>query len=367
MSTRLNQVQIEKLLKNRKYWSRRLTGIDKLIYDKSDQVNKLIDGAFKSLTRAFTKELDKFYNQFADLEHLTKGEALRLLNSDELKAFHMSVDEYVQKMETLDPDEVDEELVKELKEASLKYRVTRLEALELQMQALAAWHQRGISNALGEYLKWAYPEQYYRTQFELFRIIGLGTSFERLDDRLIEKVVNTPWVGADNLIFSQRFQKNNRELAFKLAQCLTNGLSQGLSYTKLTENVMKQLRVTQQRAMAMVVTETTHVITQARLDLYTDWGCEKAEICAVLDSLTCKTCQALDLEPIDLTKALVGLNIPPFHVNCRCTIVPLFEDINQLPEELQPKRAARSLKTGKVIRIPRSWNFERWLESEKAA
>jgi SPP1 gp7 family putative phage head morphogenesis protein len=55
-------------------------------------------------------------------------------------------------------------------------------------------------------------------------------------------------------------------------------------------------------------------------------GVKEYEILAVQDRRTSKVCKEQDGKIYKFNKMEVGVNYPPFHPNCRTTIIPVLED-----------------------------------------
>ncbi len=54
-------------------------------------------------------------------------------------------------------------------------------------------------------------------------------------------------------------------------------------------------------------------------------GIPKYEYLATLDKFTCKKCGVLDSKMINIKDAVIGINCPPLHKGCRCTIAAGFD------------------------------------------
>lgn len=74
-------------------------------------------------------------------------------------------------------------------------------------------------------------------------------------------------------------------------------------------------------------------------------GLKKYQFLATCDTDTCDVCGALDLKAFNCSDALEGVNLPPMHPGCRCTVVAYF------PGEKGGERRIRT-KDGKSIVVP---------------
>ena len=71
----------------------------------------------------------------------------------------------------------------------------------------------------------------------------------------------------------------------------------------------------------------THVQTEAAADRYKDAGVTEYEILVAEDERLCNECGAMHGKRFPITEKQPGINAPPFHPNCRCTIIPVLPDI----------------------------------------
>jgi SPP1 gp7 family putative phage head morphogenesis protein len=78
-------------------------------------------------------------------------------------------------------------------------------------------------------------------------------------------------------------------------------------------------------AQRLVRTEMNRILNQATLDGIKQAGGSTYEFLAIEDSRTCKRCQKLNHKRFKLKDKKVGLNFPPIHPRCRCTIMARFE------------------------------------------
>lgn len=109
-------------------------------------------------------------------------------------------------------------------------------------------------------------------------------------------------------------------------------------------------------AYRLLHTESSFLISEATHAGYREDGVEKYQILATLDSKTCGVCGDLDSKVYEVEKAVVGVNMPPFHPLCRCTDTPYYDDmdLSDMP------RAARDPKTGKTYEVPGTMTYNEW-------
>lgn len=112
------------------------------------------------------------------------------------------------------------------------------------------------------------------------------------------------------------------------------------------------MNVSKANAARLVYTESAAYSSRARLRTYKDLGLEKYEIVATLDNRTSEICQEMDAKIFNLKDYEVGTTAPPFHVRCRSTTAPYFDDDGE--------RAARDEETGKTYYVPTNMTYKDW-------
>lgn len=149
---------------------------------------------------------------------------------------------------------------------------------------------------------------------------GLGDiDFAMPNKKLMEKLLNEPWRG-DN--FSSRLWKNQKKLATGLNNILLTGLQQGKTVTEMAVNLHNFVGQSFNNCHRLVRTETMHYLNSATLQRYKDADIEYVQIWAAQDERTCEICGSYHGKVYPINKC----PILPFHANCRCTIIPCFDE-----------------------------------------
>lgn len=134
--------------------------------------------------------------------------------------------------------------------------------------------------------------------------------------------VNTIWC-SDGKHFSQRIWTNTSMLLQELNEGIVNIAVTGKGTKELTKFLMDRFNVSYNRAKTVVVTEMTHVQTQAAKDRYEGYGVKEFEFLDTEDSKTCDLCSSLNGKRFKLSELKEGINAPSIHPNCRCVIIPV--------------------------------------------
>lgn len=330
------------------YWQERLRLLEEAQHKNATDYAKEVSKLYESAIQNIEKELAKWYTRFATSEGISLTEAKRILNTRELKEFRMTVEEYIEKGESLDP-----QWSKELERASIKIHISRLEALEIQIQQIVENLKGNVFESFNEFGTNTYSGQYYHVLYEIQKGTGVGVDIMRLDKKRIEKVILKPWA-MDGKNFSERIWGDRTKLVNELHQTLSRGIIQGHAPRKMIKELSERMGVSRSNTERLIYTESAFFASRATNDAYKELDVEKYEILATLDNRTSDVCREMDGKIFKRSEYKIGVNAPPFHPRCRTTTVPYFPEDEDLPEY----RAARE--NGKYQLVPSSMKYYDW-------
>ena len=337
------------ILQQKEYWIKRFDQLTEAQLNKGSEYYYNLQEQYRKAIDSIEKDIAKWYARYATENGISLTEAKRLLNGRELAEFRMDVKEYIEKGKSLDP-----KWAKQLEAASVKVHVSRLEALKIQMQQQAENVMGGQVDGLDKLAKDIYTDGYYKTAYEVQKGVGVGFDLMQLDTNKIDKLISKPWA-ADGKNFSARVWDNRAALVSDLENTLTQSIIRGQSPKKVIADIAQRFNVSKNKAGRLIMTESAFFAAAAQKDCFSDLGVEKYEIVATLDSRTSETCRHLDGKVIPMADYKPGVTAPPFHVYCRSTTVPYFDD----ETTLQEKRAARD-ENGKYYTVPAQMNYKDW-------
>ena len=221
--------------KQAEYWEKRFNTLD----DKAVEINAeyldRLDKIRKETLDDIDHTIDRFYRQFADVENISMQEARRLLNSEELEAFHMTVEKFIE-LAIENEEYPNKEITKALDEASLKYRLTRIEAVKYELMAEVNYLMTKQFDTVNRCLAECYIDRYYRSVFELFKGYGIGTTFSQVDEKMFAKLASKPWA-VDGKTFSTRIWEDQKKLTNTLSVEMSRACQTGESYMDTAKRI----------------------------------------------------------------------------------------------------------------------------------
>jgi SPP1 gp7 family putative phage head morphogenesis protein len=153
------------------------------------------------------------------------------------------------------------------------------------------------------------------------------TAFNTIDTAGAQQLINAIWL-SDNKTFSQRIWDNIGRLTETLNEQFISIVATGKKTTELKNILQERFGVSYSKANTLVRTELTHIQTVAAKQRYMDYGLEQYEILGNDDD-SCGNhsvdCHNMDGKKFYYHEMVIGKNAPPFHPNCRCSIIPVVE------------------------------------------
>ncbi|VUZ28520.1 Uncharacterised protein [Acetobacterium wieringae] len=342
-------------MKQADYWKNRFTQLEEAQNQKALDYYSTLEDEFSRAARNVDKELAAWYTRFAKNENISYEEAKQVLTKGELSAFKMSVEDYIKKGKTLP---YSDQWAKELERASAKFHVTRLEAMQLQMQQQIELMYGYELDTFDRFISNQYKAGYYKTMFEFQKGFGVGFDVMKLDDNKIAKLIAKPWA-PDGQNFSSRIWRDKNKLMTEMPSILTQATIRGDGYAKTTKLLADRFNVSKSQAKNLVITESAFFSSASQTDCFNDLGVKQYEIIATLDGLTSPICRSMDGKVFDMKDRRPGITCPPFHNRCRSTSCPAFND----EFELNTKRAARDPDSGKTYQVPANMKYPDWEKS----
>ena len=338
-------------MKTADYWKDRFEQIEKICHDKGAVTYRGIEEQYRKAQREIESQISVWYQRFAVNNGITMQEARRLLTSGELAELKWDVNEYIKYGQQ---NAIDGKWMKQLENASARAHVSRLEALKLQLQQQVEIVFGNQLDGIDKAMRAVYSAGYLHTAFEIQKGTGIGYTLAAFNQTLIDKILNRPWA-PDGKNFSDRVWSNKQKLINELNTTLTQGIILGKDPSKIINAMSKELDVSKTAAGRLVMTESAAFASRAQEDCFKELGVEEYEIVATLDSHTSEICQDMDGKVFKMSEREIGLNAPPFHVNCRTTTVPYFND----EWSKNTERAARN-EDGDTYYVPDDMTYEEW-------
>lgn len=293
------------MTRSAEYWKRRAEA-------NMDAVQR---GAEQRLAR-----LGRAYHQAA--QELT-GEARRILGTY-AKRFNLTPEEAAAALR----EPADEE------SRAYGYRVSRAEALEKAIRERLNGLGARLERETAAQREWTASQSYQSAQKMMQDMTGGVVSQAVPDLQGMLRAMDTAWSGRN---YSARVWRNTDQLAQMLEDEIEAAFLSGKSVRRMANVIMDRFGVGYRAAECLMRTETSYVQNQTAAKSYEDAGCTEYEILTASDRRTCRRCAGQNGRRYPFTAMQPGENAPPFHPNCRCTILPVVGEEERLAKKAGPE------------------------------
>lgn len=301
-------------MKSPEYWRERMKDRDKRAKVDEDKLIRKINKYYRKMFNEITKELNNFYIKYATNNNLTMAAAKQLLTPIEIS-------DLIEKVSVLKESFAltgSEYTLQELEAISARNTVTRLQALLDSIDMYLIETTNNVQISVQDHLS----KMYQRSYKEALMDVGVNNT-QIINHRAIREIIEYPYAGK---MFSDRIWTNKKSLLKYIKNDITEGIIRGDSIQKLGQTLKQKENVTTYQAERLIRTETNYIMNTGHKHGYKDSGIiDKLEILVTDDHRTCKICQEYSERTVSVDKCQSGKNIPPFHPNCRCTIIGIID------------------------------------------
>lgn len=257
--------------KKNKYWTQVVQEIAQAQYSHSDLMMAKLTLAYKQSLDSLDKSLSELY--------------LRILKDGEVSSLSLYKDD--------------------------RY-INIYNAIGKELNVLGNTERDVMIDGLGH----AYQKTFAATQSAMNITVSL------LPKSQIEKVVAMNWKGRN---FSDSIWLEKKKLFTLLDKQIKETVILGKSKDSAVKVLKERMGVSFSNADRLVRTETMFIINQGQKDVYVDAGYSQYQIMAALDERTSDICEIEDGNIYNFCDASEGDNYPPFHPNCRTTVIPVLD------------------------------------------
>lgn len=340
-------------MKNEKYWNKRQK--EKLfgILDKSEVTSDYIGNVYYKSASYLKKQMEGVFETYKAKNGLSLQEAKQLLFS--LDDPH-DYDEMINKL-SLSSGQERKELLKKLDAPAYRYRINRLKDMQSQVDLI----MNNIYNiekdkSTNSYIDSAF-NAYYKNVYNMQNLTGVAYQFNELDPNLVDNMLRSKWSGKN---YSQRIWDNTNALADSLKDEMMLGVLTNKTEKEMADTIMQRFSVGNYQARRLIQTESAAVTSFADQLAFKDAGIEKEMFIAVHDSRTSRVCQEHDRSIVEMSKAEVGVNVPPLHPNCRSHMIPYIDGMTD-----KMKKRQRNPNTGKDEIVNADEKYSQWLKRQQ--
>lgn len=307
-------------MKSKSYWEKRQRDREKKVYKTTIQAEKSLKIEMVKAQEEILANINNLIGKYMAETGLSYSEAQKKLNSNEYKVWRKNIEGYLKELNQYKNINFGKykKIKLELETLSTRSRISRLESLIVQINHVVNKQKFEEEKEVTNYVK-----SVYETTFKSFQEdIGLKGANTILPLNQIERAIQYPWSGEN---FSERIWSNRDKLSRVLKTEITQSLIQGVNPQKLNKRIREQMGSGYKETQRLVRTELNYALNEATKIAYEEDEIEEYEFLAEIDNITSAICKELNGQIFKVKDAVVGVNYPSMHPNCRSTTMPVIK------------------------------------------
>ena len=289
------------------YWSKRLK--QELLAKQASEAD--VDKAMSALYRVhqtnIEKEIQAFYQKYADDEGVSITEAKKRADKVDVQAFADKAKRYVEE-KNFSP-----RANAELKLYNLKMRVSRAELLQYNMDLELLALGEGERQLTEKFLRAGFADE-VKSQSG---ILGEYIKNPKTVEQSMEAVLNVPFEG---VTWSERIWDRQQALRQVVARTAHETLVRGRNAMAMIPELRREFGVSKSAAKRLAVTEVARVQSEAQKISMIENGFDEYEYIA--EPTACPICAKLDGNIYKVSEMEPGKNCAPMHPHCHCSTAP---------------------------------------------
>lgn len=305
-----------------KYWEDRYRAEEKARELADKRVAYQLNGVYQQHANNIQKEIDSFWQRYADKEGITKLEAKQRADRIDMVNVEFKARQLVERANRLrqrgqevtskDFTKAENDLMRLY---NLKMKTSRLEVLQANIKL----HQYDLALSEFEIIDKHLAESIRRENLFSAGVLNMTIGSFEASKVSADSIVYANFNGAT---WPGRHWTRQNELREIVKKGVADTVLRGRGTNVLINNLRKEFDVSYGYARRLTVTESARVYSEAQKANYEANGVEWFEVMTELKA--CKICQPFNGKTAKVSELVPALNAPPFHPNCRCTTVPVF-------------------------------------------
>lgn len=299
--------------KHNDYWHKRSNDIMRYVDGTDIDMFAKLQKIYADESAQIQRDLFAFVTKYTDDNKMSYSDALQRLRGVDLSDYQANAKKYREQAKN-NPD-----LLKRLNEQYASSKVTRFDALNLEMTYKIGVMQGIIEKSFENYLKSTAKYAYRK---------AMGGNSGALNEPALKELINTPFNGRN---YSQQVWGNTDDLARDLRDVLKRGFIRGDDVRSMAGELAKKYNVARSRAQTLIRTDGTAIVNRSAIKRYEESGLEFYRISVQMDNRTSQICKRIHSEDkrYRIDEFETGVTAPPFHYNCRSAVIPDEEELDE--------------------------------------
>ena len=307
---------------NNEYWEGRYRAEEKARELADKRVAFQLQGVYQQHANNIQKEIDSFWQRYADREGITKLEAKQRADKLDMVNVEFKARQLVERANRLrergkkvtsdDFTRAENDLMRLY---NLKMKTSRLEVLQANIKL----HHYDLALSEFEIIDKHLVESIRRENLFSAGVLNMTLGSFESSKISADSIV---YANFNNATWSSRVWERQNELRNIVKKGVADTVLRGKGTNVLINSLKKEFDVSYGYARRLAVTESARVYSEAQKSNYEANDVEEFEVMTELKA--CPICQPFNGKIFKVSEMVPALNAPPFHPNCRCTTVPVF-------------------------------------------
>jgi SPP1 gp7 family putative phage head morphogenesis protein len=304
------ELKFTRYTESSKYWEERQRHNELVINRDTDVTVKRMFKTYKKTEEEINNDINKFLIKITNNEgKLDSILANQFLSPEELRDYKKLINGLIKEYRATKNPRALADITRILN----NFNLSRLAALDNILSCRLGILANFEENQIYDHLTKSY-EKNYRQVYTDLKKFGVKQSYFAvgINENIVRRAVNQNWSGD---YFSTDIWRNKGRLVGSINKTIREGLTTGKSTQRMARELRYRTDNIYFNANRLIRTETNYILNESTRQSYLDFGVEKYEFLAEIDSRTSKACFDLDKagKIYELKDAKIGTNYPPIH------------------------------------------------------
>lgn len=307
-------------MRDEKYWED--ASVNTIIMGEKIVLNyeKELESLYTSLSSDLEKELSFIFSKYGKDNKIVYSDLRTRLDNSSYKKFKSQLKTVYNELEE---NMFTKDIIKEAKKLYDRKTATILEYIQFMcnyyIAVLATNNSKEIYNTMQD----IYLASYYVYFYNCINGIQKDIEFVPIQTQDMQNNLKNKWFdGTRNSTYLERIDTSRLQSVSNITDMIPRYIAMGYTLDRCTSEIDKYINKRQNYDRAIVRTTGDYTSNQAIFSVLDALELDSYIYIAVLDERTTEQCRKLNGTVYKLSQAIVGVNLPPLHYNCRSTIGP---------------------------------------------
>lgn len=287
------------------YWKKRIKQEQLIQKARDAELGKEMSSLYRSHFVDISKEITSFLEHYANKNGLSYQEAMKRVEQFDVQAFQDKARRYVEARD------FSPQANQELALYNLKMKMNRLELLKANLTLELAQLESNEMKLTERFLK----DEVRQTLKQQAGLLGHSVASQGTLQAVAQARIKAPFEGAT---WSRRIWNRQTVLRQQVDKITQDLVIRGVNPTTAISQLRRTFDVTAHQAKRLAVTEGARIQTEVQREMLKQAGFEMVEY--ITEPSACRICAPHSGKHYRIVQLVPGLNAPPMHPFCRCSI-----------------------------------------------